>query len=47
MGPKWALNRYRLHEAVDRLKEGAHSSFTELAMELGGHCIRDRNGQNA
>ena len=45
VGPKWVINRYRLHEAVERLQEGAHISFTELAMELGyfdqAHFIRD------
>ena len=35
VGPKWALDRHRLHEAVDRLKEDAHISFAELAMVLG------------
>lgn len=45
VGPKWVINRYRLHEAVERLQEGAHISFTELAMELGyfdqAHFNRD------
>ena len=45
VGPKWVINRYRLHEAVERLQAGAHISFTELAMELGyfdqAHFIRD------
>lgn len=45
VGPKWVINRYRLHEAVERLQEGAHISFTELAIELGyfdqAHFIRD------
>ena len=43
--PKWVINRYRLHEAVERLQAGAHINFTELAMELGyfdqAHFIRD------
>jgi AraC-like DNA-binding protein len=45
VGPKWVIDRYRLHEAVERLQEGAHISFTELAMELGyfdqAHFNRD------
>jgi AraC-like DNA-binding protein len=45
VGPKWVINRYRLHEAVERLQEGAHINFTELAMELKyfdqAHFIRD------
>jgi AraC-like DNA-binding protein len=35
VGPKWVINRYRLHEVVERLQEGTPISFTELAMELG------------
>ena len=35
VGPKWVINRYRLHEAVERLHEGYPVSFTELAAELG------------
>jgi AraC-like DNA-binding protein len=45
VGPKWVINRYRLHEAVERLQAGAHINFSELAMELGyfdqAHFIRD------
>ncbi|MDF3022316.1 MAG: DNA-binding protein AraC-type [Steroidobacteraceae bacterium] len=45
VGPKWVINRYRLHEAVERLQSGAQIDFTELAMELGyfdqAHFIRD------
>lgn len=45
VGPKWVINRYRLHEAIERLQEGARVSFTELAVELGyfdqAHFIRD------
>jgi AraC-like DNA-binding protein len=45
VGPKWVINRYRLHEAVERLQEGAQINFSELAMELGyfdqAHFIRD------
>jgi AraC-like DNA-binding protein len=45
VGPKWVINRYRLHEAVERLQAGVPVNFTELAMELGyfdqAHFIRD------
>jgi AraC-like DNA-binding protein len=45
VGPKWVINRYRLHEAIERLQEGAPINFTELAAELGyfdqAHFIRD------
>jgi AraC-like DNA-binding protein len=45
VGPKWVINRYRLHEALERLQEGAHINFAELAMELKyfdqDHFIRD------
>jgi AraC-like DNA-binding protein len=45
VGPKWVINRYRLHEAVERLQAGANIDFTALAMELGyfdqAHFIRD------
>jgi AraC-like DNA-binding protein len=45
VGPKWVINRYRLHEAVERLQKGAHINFTELAADLGyfdqAHFIRD------
>jgi AraC-like DNA-binding protein len=45
VGPKWVINRYRLHEAIERLQAGAPINFTELAMELGyfdqAHFNRD------
>jgi AraC-like DNA-binding protein len=45
VGPKWVINRYRLHEAVERLQAGVQINFSELAMELGyfdqAHFIRD------
>jgi AraC-like DNA-binding protein len=45
VGPKWVINRYRLHEALERLQRGADIDFTALAMELGyfdqAHFIRD------
>jgi AraC-like DNA-binding protein len=45
VGPKWVINRYRIHEAVAQLQAGAPVALTELAMELGyfdqAHFIRD------
>jgi AraC-like DNA-binding protein len=45
VGPKWVINRYRIHEAVERLHERAHATISELAVELGyfdqAHFIRD------
>jgi AraC-like DNA-binding protein len=45
VGPKWVINRYRLHEAVERLQASADISFTELAIDLKyfdqAHFIRD------
>jgi AraC-like DNA-binding protein len=45
VGPKWVINRYRLHEAVDRLADGAAVDWTALALDLGyfdqAHFIRD------
>jgi AraC-like DNA-binding protein len=45
IGPKWVINRYRIHEAVAQLQTGAPISWTELALELGyfdqAHFIRD------
>ena len=45
VGPKWVINRYRLHEAIERLAEQAPLNWTELALELGyfdqAHFIRD------
>ncbi|ODV10351.1 MAG: hypothetical protein ABT19_13545 [Rhodanobacter sp. SCN 68-63] len=43
--PKWTINRYRLHEAIERLQSGAPPAWTELALALGyydqAHFIRD------
>jgi AraC-like DNA-binding protein len=43
--PKWVINRYRLHEALERLHAGAPVNWTDLALELGyfdqSHFIRD------
>jgi AraC-like DNA-binding protein len=45
VGPKWVINRYRVHEALERLQEGSQINFTGLATELGyfdqAHFIRD------
>jgi len=45
VGPKWVINRYRLHEAIDRLADGTVVDWTELALDLGyfdqAHFIRD------
>jgi AraC-like DNA-binding protein len=45
IGPKWVINRYRLHEAIARLQEGQAMPWAELALSLGyfdqAHFIRD------
>ena len=45
VGPKWVINRYRLHEAVARIQAGEAVDWSELALELGyfdqAHFIRD------
>lgn len=45
IGPKWVINRYRLHEAVAQLQAGTPIAWTELALALGyfdqAHFIRD------
>ena len=36
VGPKWAIRRYRLHEAAERLADGEGApNLAELALELG------------
>lgn len=35
VGPKWAFNRYRLHEAAERLDNDPSLSLARLAVELG------------
>lgn len=44
VGPKWVLQRYRLHEAAARIAAGQHD-WTEVAFELGyadqAHFTRD------
>lgn len=43
--PKWVIKRYRLHEALDQLKNKDYSDLTELALSLGyydqPHFIKD------
>lgn len=43
--PKWVINRYRLHEALERLHSGAELDWAQLTVDLGyfdqSHFIRD------
>ncbi|WP_354701610.1 transcriptional regulator [Paraconexibacter sp. AEG42_29] len=45
VGPKWVLQRYRLHEALEQLEDRAGADWTRLALDLGyfdhAHFIRD------
>ncbi|MCE4557137.1 helix-turn-helix transcriptional regulator [Pelomonas cellulosilytica] len=45
VGPKWVINRYRLHEALARVQAGQPVSWAALAQELGyfdqAHFIAD------
>lgn len=45
VGPKWVINRYRLHEAVAQLQAGTPIVWADLALTLGyfdqAHFIRD------
>jgi AraC-like DNA-binding protein len=45
VGPKWVIQRYRLHEAAERIAAGEVADFAGLALELGyadqAHFIRD------
>jgi AraC-like DNA-binding protein len=45
VGPKWVINRYRLHEALERLAQGGDVDWVRLALDLGyfdqAHFIRD------
>jgi AraC-like DNA-binding protein len=45
VGPKWVLQRYRIHEANERLKADPHLDLADLAAELGyvdqPHFVRD------
>jgi AraC-like DNA-binding protein len=43
--PKWVIQRYRLHEALERLEDGQRPDAAALALELGyfdqAHFIKD------
>lgn len=45
VSPKWIIQRYRLHEAAEKLASGGPSSQADLAFELGysdqAHFVRD------
>ena len=45
VGPKWVLQRARLHDAVDRIDAGRVTDLASLALELGwfdqAHFTRD------
>jgi AraC-like DNA-binding protein len=45
VSPKWVINRYRLHEALERAAAGEFVDWTSLALDLGyfdqPHFIRD------
>lgn len=45
VSPKWVIQRYRLHEAADRLAEDRDVTLAELALQLGyfdqAHFVRD------
>lgn len=45
VGPKWVLQRARLHDAVDRIDSGRYDDLATLALELGwfdqAHFTRD------
>jgi AraC-like DNA-binding protein len=45
VSPKWVINRYRLHEALERAATGESIDWTSLALDLGyfdqAHFIRD------
>ncbi len=45
VSPKWIIQRYRLHEAAERIATGSPIDWPDLALELGyadqAHFIRD------
>jgi AraC-like DNA-binding protein len=45
VSPKWVVNRYRLHEAIEQLEGGKPVDWAALALDLGyfdqAHFIRD------
>lgn len=48
VSPKWVIQRYRLHEAVEQLAPGVPIDWPKLALDLGyfdqAHFIRDFKG---
>lgn len=45
VGPKWVINRYRIHEVIGQLADGTSPDWSRLALDLGyfdqAHFIRD------
>lgn len=45
MSPKWVIQRYRLHEAADRIEREGFTDWSRLSLELGyydqAHFIKD------
>ncbi len=45
IGPKWVIQRYRLHEAIAQVQAGKSLSWAALALDLGyfdqAHFVRD------
>ncbi len=45
VSPKWMIQRFRLHEASERIAASAHVRWSDIALELGyadqAHFIRD------
>ncbi|HEX7150238.1 MAG TPA: helix-turn-helix domain-containing protein [Thermoanaerobaculia bacterium] len=45
VSPKWVINRYRLHEVLERIARGAAVDWAAVALDLGyfdqAHFIRD------
>ena len=45
VGPKWVLQRYRLHDAAERMAGGQVADWPQLALDLGyfdqAHFIND------
>ncbi len=45
VGPKWVIQRYRLHEAIAQVQAGKRLSWAALALDLGyfdqAHFVRD------
>ena len=45
VGPKWVLQRYRLHEAIAQLHAGAQTDWARFSVDLGyydqAHFLRD------